>query len=289
MGLMQEKLTEAIEAKKNDVKSFVWRFAKVKGEDKQRELKLIDATPEQLKEFYKHCNSMLYSTDKLNPGRFTLLETIKEQRSKCNIELFLRGLESGELCKDHRAYPRYLYLQDINGYMNNHKDDFPADKLDDISIAVFSGGLPREYERISVKEVMEGCLKQLGIFNNKHITFSFIINMGIYLTPDEMKEMNVKDSEGNTRNKLEVIKEKLNLKNDIFLAVKPSGLSFKEMRSMLRLHPVCYSMMTTDQLVTLRNKVLFRLEKEVNSHIAQWKEIMRQIELVAKSKGVDLK
>ena len=106
---------------------------------------------------------------------------------------------------------------------------------------------------------------------------------------DEMKEMNVKDSEGNTRNKLEVIKEKLNLKNDIFLAVRPSGLSCKEMRSMLRLHPVCYSMMTTDQLVTLRNKVLFRLEKEVNSHIAQWKEIMRQIELVAKSKGVDLK
>lgn len=294
MSLMQEKLTEAIKAKQNDVKSFVWKFAKVKGEEKQKELRLVDATPEQLKEFYKHCQSMLYSTDKSNPGRFTLLEIIKEQRAKCNIELFLRGLESGELCKDHRPYPRYLYLQDINGYMNNHKDDFPADKLDDISIAVFSGGLPREYERISVKEVIEGCLKQLGTFDNKHITFSFILNMGIYLTPEEMKEMDVKDENGNTRNKLEVIKEKLNLKSNVFLAVKPGGLSFKEMRAMLRLHPmshyrpICYSMLTTDQLVALRNKVLFRLEKEVNSHINQWKELIRQIELVASNKNISL-
>lgn len=46
--------------------------------------------------------------------------------------------------------------------------------------------------------------------------------------------------------------------------------------------------MTTEQLSTLRNKVLLRFQREVDGHIYSWKRLQKQIELVAKSKGIDL-
>lgn len=278
---------EAIEAKNNDTKSFVWKLAR-KADGTQEEIRLLDASEEQLNTFYKHCKSMLYSEDKLNPGRYVLLKIIEEQRKKCNVELFLRKLESGSICSDNKPYPRHLYIQDIRSYMNTHKEDFPSNELKDISIASISGGLPREFGRISIDEVLNGCLDQLGYFDNKHITFSFILNMGVYLTLEEMKEFDVKDKDGNTRSKLEVIKERLGIKPSVRLTVKPTGLNFNELRAMVNLKSKKYSDLTTDQLTVLRNKVLFRLENEVMFHIEQWEERMRQIELVAKERGIVL-
>lgn len=231
---------------------------------------------------------MLHSTDKLNPGRYILLDIISEQRKKCNVELFLRKLESGEICADGKPYPRHLYIQDLRGYMNSHREDFPSNELKDISIAACTGGLPREFERISIEDVLDGGLDQLGYFDNKHITFSFILNMGVYLTPSEMKEFDEKDKDGNTRSKLEVIKERLNIKSTVRLTVKPTGLNFNELRAMVNLRPKKYSELTTDQLMVLRNKVLFRLENEVMFHIDQWEERIRQLKLVAESRGITL-
>lgn len=287
MNVMREKLTEAIEAKNNDIKSFVWKLAR-KTDGTQEEIRLVDATPEQLKTFYSHCESMLHSTDKINPGRYVLLQIIDEQRRKCNVELFLRKLEQGTICADNKPYPRHLYIQDLRAYMNAHKGDFPSNELKNISIAACTGGLPREFERISIEEVLDGGLDQLGWFDNKHITFSFILNMGVYLTPAEMKEFDEKDKDGNTRSKLEVIKERLNIKNTVRLTVKPAGLSFNELRAMVNLKPKKYSELTTDQLIVLRNKVLFKLENEVMFHIEQWEERMRQLRMVAESKGITL-
>jgi len=287
MTQIGDKLAAAIEAKNNDINEFVWKLAR-KSDGTQDEIRLVDATPEQLKTFYKHCQSMLYSTDKLNPGRYVLLDIIGEQRRKCNVELFLRKLESGAICADGKPYPRYLYIQDLRKYMNANKKDFPSAELKNISIAAATGGLPREFERISIDEVLNGCLDMLGCFDNKHITFSFILNLGIYLTPEEMKEFDEKDKDGNTRSKLEVIKERLNIKNTVRLTVKPSGLNFNELRAMVNLHPKKYSELTTDQLTVLRDKVLFKLENEVSYHIEQWEERSKQIELVAESRGIDL-
>lgn len=287
MTVMKEKLMEAIEAKNNDTKSFVWKLAR-KSDGTQEEIKLIDATADQLNSFYKHCKSMLYREDKVNPGRYVLLKIISEQRKKCNVELFLRKLESGSLCADGQPYPRHLYIQDIWTYMNSHKEDFPSNKLKSISISTISGGLPREFERISIDDVLNGCIDQLGYFDNKHITFSFILNMGVYLTPTEMKEFDEKDENGNTRKKPDVIKERLGLKPSVSLTVKPTGLNFNELRAMVNLKSKKYSDLTTDQLTVLRNKVLFRLENEVMFHIEQWEERMRQIKLVADERGIML-
>lgn len=282
-----EKLSEAIEAKKNDVKSFVWKLAK-NADGTQEEIKLMDATPEQLKQFYQHCNSMLYSKDKLNPGRYVLLDIIEDQRRKCNAELFLRKLGTGEICADKKPYPRHLYIQDIRAYMNMHKEDFPSSELKNISIASVTGGLPREFERLSINEVMNAGLDQLGYLDCKHITFSFILNLGIYLTPQEMKEFDEKDADGNPRSKLELIKERLNIKSTVRLTVKPTGLNYNELRAMVNLKSKKYSDLTTDQLTVLRNKVLFRLENEVQYHISSWETLMNQIKKVAEQRGITL-
>lgn len=286
MTIIGDKLKEAIDNKNNDIKSFVWKLAR-KADGTQEEIRLVDATPEQLNQFYKHCLSMLNSTDKLNPGRYVLLDIISEQRRKCNVELFLRKLESGEICAG-KPYPRHLYLQDLRAYMNSHKADFPSKELKNISIAACTGGLPREFERISIDETLNACLDSLGFFDNKHITFSFILNLGVYLTPAEMKEFDEKDKDGNTRSKLEVIKERLNIKNTVRLTVKPTGLNFNELRAMINLKPKKYSELTTDQLTVLRNKVLFRLENEVMFHIEQWEERLRQLRLVAENRDITL-
>lgn len=287
MTVLGDKLSKAIEAKNNDIKNFVWKLAR-KADKSQEEIRLVDATPEQLQQFHNHCISMLYSTDTMNPGRYTLLNIIKEQRRKCNVEIFLRKLEDGSICADHKPYPRYLYLQDINSFMNTNPANFPASERNSISISVFSGNLPREFERISIAEALNGCLDQLGTFNNKHITFSFILNMGIYLTPAELREFDVKDKDGNTRNRLEVIKESLNINPKVMLTVKPTGLNYNELRAMVTLKTKKYSEMTTDQLTTLRNKVLFKLETEVQFHASQWEERLEQIEKVAKARNIEI-
>lgn len=284
--MLKEKLTEAINAKNNDVKSFVWKLAR-KSDGSQEEIKLFDATPEQLKHFYKHCNSMLYSNDKINPGRYVLLDIIKDQREKCNVELYLRKLKDGTFTNGE-SYPRHLYCQDILNCIRMNKEHFPQNELKNIPITAITGGVPKEFSRLSISSVIDGCLDTLGTINTKHITFSFILNMGIYLTPEEMKEFTEKDAEGNTRSRLEVVKERLNIKPSIRLIVKPSGLNYSELRSMLNLHSKKYSDLTTDQLLTLRNKVLFRLEQEVNFHIDQWEERISQIKKVAESRGIDL-
>lgn len=287
MTALKDKLTEAINAKNNDIKSFVWKLAR-NSEGVQEEIKLIDATPEQLSKFYQHCKSMLYSKDKLNPGRYTLLDIIQEQRNKCNVELFLRKLETGAICADGRSYPRYLYRQDLRSFLDSNKDQFPYTEWKNISIATCTNGLSREFERISIDSVMSACLDQLGVIDTKHITFSFILNMGVYLTPVEMKELTEKDSEGNNRSKLEVIKERLNIKPDVRLTVKPSGLNFTELRAMIGLRPKKYSELTTDQLTVLRDKVLFKLEDEVRFHIEQWETRANQIEKVCEARGIIL-
>jgi hypothetical protein len=288
MTVMKEKLTEAINAHNNDLKSFVWKFAR-KSDGTQPEIKLVDATPEQLQTFYTHCKSMLYSNDKNNPGRYVLLDLIREQREKCNIELFMRKMELGSISADGKGYPKFMYWQNILDFKKRNAEYFAEHSFEESPISIFTGKLPREFENISIGSVMDACLDQLGLFNNKHITFSFILNMGVYLTPDEMKEFNEKDSEGNRRSKLELIKERLNIKSSVKLTVKPGGLNFNELRAMVNLRTKKYSELTTEQLIVLRNKVLFRLENEVMFHATQWEKKIIEITKVADSRGITLK
>lgn len=286
--MMKEKLTAAINAKNNDVNSFIWKYARNK-DRVQETIRLMDATPSQLQSFYNHCMSMLYSKDKQNPGRYTLLDIIKEQREKCDTEVFLRKLESGTLHSNNsEKYPRYLYRQDIREFMNNNKEYFPTNDLKNISINRIPGNIPKEFQRISISSILDGCMDNLGVFLAKHITFTFILNIGVYFTPEEMRELNETDAEGNVRSKLEVVKERLRIPSKVRLTVKPTGLSYNELRSMINLKSKKYSELTTDQLNILRKKILFFLEQEIDYHIQIWEKKIKEINAVCKERDITL-
>lgn len=291
MNELGMKLANAINTKNNDITLFIWKGPKVdkNGERIQSEIKLVDASPEQLQEFYNHCKSMLYSTDKENPGRMVLLNIIKDQRERCNTELFLRFVEGAYLPSDNRPkLQRFPYLNGIRTYMENNRESFPKDKLDQILITSVTGGIPDEFKSLTIDYVQDGALDRLGTFNKKHLTLNFLTKLGFWFTPQEKKEFS-EDAKACGKSPIEVVKERCNLKESTNIKANPRGLlNFKEFRAMITLKNKKYSEMTTDQLLTLRNKVLFALEDEVDFHIQQWIERQRQLLAVAEARGIEL-
>lgn len=295
MGILGDKIAAAQEAKSNDINTFVWKGPKkeVGGKMVQEEVLLKDATQEQLQKFLDHCNSMLYSKDKDNPGRYPLLKIIKEQRDKCNAELYIRWLEN-KYKKDspspRKEYPRYLYQQDIRTILTNNRETFEKDKLDQYPIEQITNGVPTEFRDVTIALAQDACLGTLGDFNKKHLSLNFITKLGLWFTPTEMKDLTEKDEKGKTRDRLDVIRERHGLKPTVNLYINPKGLTYTELRAMLNLKSKSrkYSDLTTDQLTTLRDRVLFFFEEEVEKHIEQWEERKSQILKVAELKGFNV-
>ena len=149
--------------------------------------------------------------------------------------------------------------------------------------------VPEEFRDVTIENVLDGCLYRLGIFDRRHLSLNFITKLGVWFTPAEIKDLTIKDeSTGKNRDRLDVIKERLRLTPSTNIRVNNKGLSYTELRAMLTLKSKIYSDLTTDQLVSLRNKVLFRFEDEIDYHISQWQERLRQIKLVAEERGVSL-
>jgi len=293
MGVLGEKLTQAINEHENNVENFIWKGPKkeVNGVRVQEEVRLMDATPEQLNKFYAHCMSMLYSNDKKNPGRTILLDMIKRQRQKCNAELYLRWLENKyqtNIPDVRKPYPRFLYNSDIREALEANKDSIPNEEYANTPITVLTDGVPMEFRDVTIYDVLLGAVGVLGLFDRSHISLSFITKMGVWLTDKEMNELLERDKDGKARNRIDVIKERFNLRKDIKLYPNENGLSYTELRAMLNLKTKKYSDLTTDQLLVLRDKVLFRFEDEVRFHISQWEDIINKIERVAEIKGITL-
>jgi hypothetical protein len=293
MGVLGEKLTQAINEHENNVENFIWKGPKkeVNGVRVQEEVRLMDATPEQLNKFYAHCMSMLYSNDKKNPGRTILLDMIKRQRQKCNAELYLRWLENKyqtNIPDVRKPYPRFLYNSDIREALEANKDSIPNEEYANTPITVLTDGVPMEFRDVTIHDVLLGAVGVLGLFDRSHISLSFITKMGVWLTDKEMNELLERDKDGKARNRIDVIKERFNLRKDIKLYPNENGLSYTELRAMLNLKTKKYSDLTTDQLLVLRDKVLFRFEDEVRFHISQWEDIINKIERVAEIKGITL-
>lgn len=287
MTLLKEKMEEAFNKKANNVDNFVWKGRKVKkgGDFIQTEVKMVDCSIDELKEFLKHCESMLYNESKDNPGRYVLLDIIAEQRVKCNVELFLRWL------KEEKEMPRYAFLASLREVLDNNPHVDPKN----VTIGAIVGECPVEYQNLPVNLVIDGCLDMLGKFVKSHLTLSFFIKQGLWFTNEETKMMT---KEGIT-DKLEYAKKYLDIPNVDSLYTKSNGvsvldtlrisskgLSLSQMNAMIVLRSKKYSELTTLQLETLRNRILFSLENEVKFHITQWKERIRQIKLVLQSKGV---
>lgn len=284
MTIIRERLEEAMASKKIDVKNFIWKGEKkeINGVMTQEEIRLIDASEEQLRKFYNHCMSMLYNQDKQNPGRYLLLDIIKDQIARCNCELFLRWLEQ------EKGKPRFTFLSDVRTILDNNKENIPD--TTNIPISTIVGGCPDEFKEIPISLIIDGCIDRLGYFNKQHITLSFILKQGLWFTQQELKDLTEKNEDGTTKDRVEVVKERLGLtKPGINPYITPKGLNFAQLKAMISLRSKKYSELTTDQLKTLRNIILFALSDEVRFHINQWEARISQLQEVAKLKDITLK
>lgn len=284
-NVLGDALQKAFDAKKNDYSNFVWKGEKRKEGDKyvQESEKIVDMTPERLIECWKHCEKMLRNDDTKHLGRYNVLEEVTSQINKCNTELLLRYFENTYQRRENvSATKRFSLMVSLRQLMSNNTE---ISDWSIVPISHISDNLPDEFKDISIEDVLNGCTDNLGAFNKQHLTMTFITKMGLWFTKAEENEL-----KGNSNTeRLKIAKERFHLPSKLVLRFSEKGLSYHEMRAMLTLpKKQKYSDMTTDQLVTLRNKVLLRLSREIDGHIYSWKRLQKQIELVAKNKGVNL-
>lgn len=286
-NVLGDALKKAMDAKKNDFSNFIWKGEKRKEGDKyvQTSEKIAEMTPERLKECWKHCEKMLRNEDPRHLGRYNVLEEVTDQINKCNTELLLRYMENSYQRDETRgAIKRFSLMINLRTLMDNNPE---VTDWSQIPMTQISKDLPVEFHTISVADILEGCTDSLGAFDKQHLTMTFITKMGLWFTKSEEGEL--KGTSNSNTERLKIAKERLHLPAKLVLRFSEKGLSYHEMRAMLTLpKKQKYSDMTTDQLVTLRNKVLLRLSREVDGHIFNWNRLKRQIELVAKSKGINL-
>lgn len=287
-NVLGEQLAAAQRNKSNDINSYVWKGARSKNHE-QEEVRLVDMSEQELNKCYQHCQSMLYNTDKTNPGRYVLLKLIRDQRTRCNAELFLRHLENVyKPSEDRRAIQRYMYLDGITNFLQINANAFPTDRSQ-IDITEITKNVPEEFCDIPVSYVIDGCLRRLGTFNKKHMTLTFITNkLGLWFSQEEMNEF-TEEAKKQGKSRIDLVKDRCGLKASVNIQVKENKvLTFKEFRALIQLRSKSYSEMTTDQLVVLRNKGLFCLEEEVLRHAQQWEARKEQILKVAEAKGYTL-
>lgn len=279
---MENQLKEATTTTNSDLSTFIWKGPKEKiGTDFiQTSVRLIDASYEQLVEFYKYCDVMLYNTDKEKPGRKILLNILSDQRKRCNTQLFLRWMNTECSISSMRL------LESIRNFKDVNRDIIS--KMGTLESQDITQGLPIEFIGIPVSLIEDACLERLGRFNKQHITLSFIIKQGLWFTAQEIKELNQKDENGETMDRLQVVSELLGLKPTVKLHISPTGLNYAQFRAMIKLKSTKYSELTSEQLKTLRDRILFNLEDDVRFHISQWETRKAQIEMVAKAKKWEL-
>lgn len=281
--VMEKRLKEAIERKKQDINSFVWKGNKTLDENgryKQSEQLLVEMSEKELRNAYNHCKTMLFNKDLRNPGRYVVLEIISDQKDRMGAELFLRHVEQ------NHDLSRFTLLTSVNEFLRNNKDTAKQFKLT-ISDAIPSA--PNEFSKVPIDLLIDGCLDRLGTFDKKHITRAFLLRQGIWLTPSESKDLIEYNPDGTLKERLEVVRERLNIQEVEKLYLNSKGLNYTQMRAMLNIKPYRkYLDLTTAQLETLRYRILFNLEESVKQHITAWEKRMEEIELVAERKGFNV-
>lgn len=269
--------------KDNNLNSFIWKNNKtldVNGNYIQSEKKMIDMNLAELSNCYNHCKTMLFNKNSKNPGRYLVLDLIADQKNKCGVELLLRNIE------EINKLTRFNLTTFINNFMDVNKE---AIKYHKVTIENVFSNIPVQFEKLPLNLILDGCLDKLGTLTKKHITRTFILKQGIWLTPSESKDLIEYDVNGVLRDRLEVIKERLHIRDIEKLYINSKGLNYTQIRAMLNIkQDVKYKELTTTQLETLRYRVLFDLENSVKFHINLWETKMEELEQVAEFKGLML-
>lgn len=271
------------------IDTYIWKDKRLSSDrqEKQAEYKLIDMDEYTLNKAYRHCKEMLYNNDRKYPGREIVLQQISEQLDSCGAELALRYFKGLRDSEGNPKYSEQCLLSDLREWFPDYKDK--NYKLQDLPVQVDK--IDSKFYSVTVVSLMKACRDALGAFDHSKITLSFLCKNGVYFTHEEAEELNRYTIHNSLKEKLDIMKVQLGLEDSREIRVNPSGLTEKEFRDMIHLKKLkgiwsCkYSDLTTSQLETLRNKVLYALEEKVAYQAMTWKELMKQIEEVADYKG----
>lgn len=282
MTVLGDKLQEALDVKKEDVNSYVWKGPRVNGV--QEEFKLIDADYDTLKKWYNRCITMLNNTDVHTPGRLVLVNIIDDQIARCRAELLMRWL------RKEKQYTNIKCLQDLRQIIANNKDVLTPETIKTYPICEVMSGLPIEFQTVSVGNVLDACMDLLGVFDCSHVTRNFIVKMGLWFTPQELQnELCQRDpNTGKPRNRLEVVREILKVDPAIRLRISETGLTFNEFKAIFNIQKDKYSSYSSEQLNVLANKILYRLQNQCEEQAKQWQDKANEIAKVANIKGWDV-
>lgn len=280
----------------SNLNSYVWKDARLTHDksEKQVETRLVDMDQDQLQMIYNHCKEMLYNTDPKNTGRMIILDQIAKQLDYCGAELALRWFKTLQDQDGNYLYSDETLMTELRSWLDGCNPDEEYTLKDLVQV-------PAEYRNVSLSSLQLACKDALGSFDHSKITYTFLYNLGIFLTQEELNAIDndlrlqgLNPDNYTLQTKIKNhIKFPLNLL-DIDIKINPTGLSgteFKDMINMKHLkgYRMCkYSVLSTAQLRTLRSKVLFHLEDRTKLQVKKWKEIMSQIEEVAKYKRFKL-
>ena len=270
------------------IDTYVWKDKRLTNDkqEKQAEYKLVDMDEYTLNKAYNHCKEMLYNNDKKYPGREIILKMISEQLENCGAELALRYFKNLKYEDGSPKYSDQSLLSDLREWFPDYNEH--NYKLQDLPVQVDK--IDSKFYSVPVTALMRACRDALGAFDHSKITLTFLFKNGVYFTQEESAELDRFTIRNSLAEKIEILKLQLGLSEIDDIRVNPKGLTEREFRDMIHMkklkgyHSCKYSELTTSQLETLRNKVLYALEEKVAMQAMTWKEIMRQIEEVAKYK-----
>lgn len=280
-----------------DINTYEWKDRRATNDrsEKQISVKLVSMDNDQLQNCYNICKDMLYNSDPKLPGRMIVINTIEQQKEKCIAERCLRWFMQLQDTEANYIYPTAeSVMNDLRGWAKEFKADENTMLKDFLEV-------PAEYRNVRVSALELACRDALGTFDHSKISFSFIYDLGIYLTQEELREI---DEDLRTAGK-NPDDYSLQMKIDrhvkvplgiygIEVKINSRGLTLTEFKDMINMKhfkgykTVKYSNLSTSQLVTLSTKVLYALEEKIKFQAKGWKERMRQIEEVAEHRGYKL-
>lgn len=274
MSDLGDKLAQAMEKRANNINAWVWVG---KNGDSVR---LLDMGFDELQKAYNHTLDMLYRKTNYKFGKLEVRKNIQKIHRSCNSELLHRYLLhdlSIDLFKTNK---------DILDFINKFKETNGVSN-EDLITCMFTN-LPKEFETLTVEDLLLACLDSCEPINRRLISDEFITSLGIWLTEDEKKDLTEFDESGKLRPWIQVMKERLFIDGGYF-KVTPTGLSYSELKSLLNLEQrTRVSSVSSATLTLLRDKILLLLDNDLEYHIKKWTTLKDQIENVAHYKGWEL-
>ena len=275
------------------INDYIWKNEKilVNGKYIQNEKRMVDMTENELQVAYSHCKNMLYNENKLTLGKYNVLTVLERQLKRCNAELAVRWFCQLLDNNGQNVYTKFTLTNEINNFIEANPSI--SKDLSKLKISDIYNGIPTDYQDITIKYFIEACTNSAGKINTYYLNYKMFEKYGIWFTTKELR--NFKETgqfDNNMEELLSNVKKMLKIPKNVNVNLNPKGLTYNEFRAILELYQkknTRYTDLTTLQLTTLRNRIIFNLKDRTKFYIKNWESLLSQITEVAIEKKYNLK